>query len=82
LDGQLAPFASFGAQLPLLQKSVATQVESSAHDVGHVLLLPSQRYGAHDGLPAAPAPAFEHTPVAHVLHAALHASLQQKPPAQ
>jgi hypothetical protein len=47
--------------------------------VGHVLSMPSQTYGAHDGLPALVAAAIPQFPVTHVAQAPAHAVLQQIP---
>jgi hypothetical protein len=49
------------------------------HVVGHVLLVPSQTYGVHDGVPALVAGATPQFPVRHVAQAPRHVVLQQIP---
>jgi hypothetical protein len=47
--------------------------------VGHAVVVPSQTYGVHDGLPGLAAAAIVQLPVVHVAQAPRHAVLQQVP---
>ena len=50
--------------------------------VGHPWSVPSQTYGAHDGLPGVDAPDVTHVPVLHVAHAPAQPVLQHTPSTQ
>ena len=52
---------------------------SVLHVVGHVLSVPSQTYGVHEGVPALVAAAIPQFPVTHVAQAPRHVVLQQIP---
>jgi hypothetical protein len=84
---QVAACAFRGWHVPLAsQYAVAEQAASDAQVVGHAGLVPSQRYGEHDGVPGVWTSAGPHVPSAgdpraaeQTSHALPHAVLQQTP---
>ncbi len=73
-------------QWPPEQLQPDAQSDGTAQLLAQELLVPSHKYGAHDGLPAAPASARLQMPsfpaTSHASHAAPQAALQQYPSAQ
>jgi hypothetical protein len=77
------PAASFGTHEVPSQNAPAAQAASRVQPVGQPAVVPSHRYGAHEGAPALEAAAGAQVPVApHVSQAPAQAVEQQTPSAQ